>query len=203
MKKILLSLSVMLASVATYAQQPVGTITVQPKLGMNVASLTDLKGSDPRIGLAAGAEVEYQVADIASVSAGVLYSMQGAKYEGQVTFLGFNQGGKITYKLDYINIPIMANVYVVKGLAVKFGVQPGFNIHSAVEASTRGTAGSGSQAVNIKANTFDFALPVGLSYEYNNVVLDARYNWGLTRAMENSKHNNSVFQLTLGYKFAL
>ena len=203
MKKILLSLSVMLASVATYAQQPVGTITVQPKLGMNVASLTDLKGSDPRIGLAAGAEVEYQVADIASVSAGVLYSMQGAKYEGQVSFLGFNQGGKITYKLDYINIPIMANVYVVKGLAVKFGVQPGFNIHSAVEASTRGTAGSGSQAVNIKANTFDFALPVGLSYEYNNVVLDARYNWGLTRAMENSKHNNSVFQLTLGYKFAL
>ena len=203
MKKILLTLTVMLASVATYAQHAVGTVTIQPKLGMNVAGLTDMKGSDPRVGLAAGAEVEYQAADIASVSAGVLYSMQGAKYEGQVSFLGFNQGGKITYKLDYINIPIMANVYVVKGLAVKFGVQPGFNIHSAVEASTRGTAGSGSQAVNIKANTFDFALPVVLSYEYNNVVLDARYNWGLTRAMENSKHNNSVFQLTLGYKFAL
>ena len=176
MKKILLSLSVMLASVATYAQQPVGTITVQPKLGMNVASLTDLKGSDPRIGLAAGAEVEYQVADIASVSAGVLYSMQGAKYEGEMSFLGFSQSGKLTYKQDYINIPIMANVYVLKGLAVKFGVQPAFNVHSAVEASTRGTAGSGSQAVNVKANTFDFSLPVGLSYEYNNVVLDARYN---------------------------
>ena len=203
MKKILLTLTVMLASVATYAQHAVGTVTIQPKLGMNVAGLTDMKGSDPRIGLAAGAEVEYQVADIASVSAGVLYSMQGGKCEGEMSFWGFSQSGKLTYKLDYINIPIMANVYVVKGLAVKFGVQPGFNIHSAVEASTRGTAGSGSQAVNIKANTFDFALPVGLSYEYNNVVLDARYNWGLTRAMENSKHNNSVFQLTLGYKFAL
>ena len=137
MKKILLSLSVMLASVATYAQQPVGTITVQPKLGMNVASLTDLKGSDPRIGLAAGAEVEYQVADIASVSAGVLYSMQGAKYEGEVSFLGFSQSGKLTYKQDYINIPIMANVYVLKGLAVKFGVHPAFNVHSAVEASNQ------------------------------------------------------------------
>lgn len=203
MKKILLSLSVMLASVATYAQQPVGTITVQSKLGMNVASLTDLKGSDPRIGLAAGAEVEYQVADIASVSAGVLYSMQGAKYEGEMSFLGFNQSGKLTYKQDYINIPIMANVYVLKGLAVKFGVQPAFNVHSAVEASTRGTAGSGSQAVNVKANTFDFSLPVGLSYEYNNVVLDARYNWGLTRAMEKKNSKNSVFQITLGYKFAL
>ena len=165
MKKILLTLTVMLASVATYAQHAVGTVTIQPKLGMNVAGLTDMKGSDPRVGLAAGAEVEYQAADIASVSAGVLYSMQGAKYEGQVSFLGFNQGSKITYKLDYINIPIMANVYVVKGLAVKFGVQPGFNIHSAVEASTRGTAGSGSQAVNIKAST-GCPLQLGLNSCY-------------------------------------
>ncbi|MFC2334735.1 MAG: porin family protein, partial [Prevotella sp.] len=185
------------------AQHAVGTVTLQPKVGMNVASLTDMKGSDPRIGLAAGAEVEYQVADIASVSAGVLYSMQGGKCEGEMSFLGFSQSGKLTYKLDYINIPIMANVYVLKGLAVKFGVQPAFNVHSAVEASTRGTAGSGSQAVNVKANTFDFSLPVGLSYEYNNVVLDARYNWGLTRAMENKNSQNSVFQITLGYKFAL
>ena len=103
MKKILLTLTVMLASAATYAQHAVGTVTLQPKVGMNVASLTDMKGSDPRIGLAAGAEVEYQVADIASVSAGVLYSMQGGKCEGEMSFLGFSQSGKLTYKLDYIN----------------------------------------------------------------------------------------------------
>ena len=203
MKKILLSLSVMLASVATYAQQPVGTITVQPKVGMNVASLTNLKGSDPRIGLAAGAEVEYQLADIASVSAGVLYSMQGAKYEGELSLFGFNQSGKVTYKKDYINIPIMANVYVLKGLAVKLGVQPAFNINSAIEGSTRGSLGNSSQAVKTNANTFDFSIPVGMSYEFNNVVLDARYNWGLTKVSKNSDSKNSVFQITLGYKFAL
>lgn len=120
MKKILLMAVVMLASVASYAQQAVGTFTLQPKIGMNVASLTKCDGCDPRIGLAAGVEAEYQATDIFSVSAGLIYSMQGnkAKYDG-VT---------LTTKLDYINIPILANVYVTKGLAVKLGVQPAFNV---------------------------------------------------------------------------
>lgn len=56
MKKILLMAVVMLASVASYAQQAVGTFTLQPKIGMNVASLTKCDGCDPRIGLAAGVE---------------------------------------------------------------------------------------------------------------------------------------------------
>lgn len=84
MKKILLTAVVMLASVASYAQQAVGTFTLQPKIGMNVASLTKCDGCDPRIGLAAGVEAEYQATDIFSVSAGLIYSMQGnkAKEEG-------------------------------------------------------------------------------------------------------------------------
>ena len=116
MKKILLMAVVMLASVASYAQQAVGTFTLQPKIGMNVASLTKCDGCDPRIGLAAGVEAEYQATDIFSVSAGLIYSMQGNKAK--------EEGVTLTTKLDYINIPILANVYVTKGLAVKLGVQP-------------------------------------------------------------------------------
>lgn len=120
MKKILLMAVVMLASVASYAQQAVGTFTLQPKIGMNVASLTKCDGCDPRIGLAAGVEAEYQATDIFSVSAGLIYSMQGNKAK--------EDGVTLTTKLDYINIPILANVYVTKGLAVKLGVQPAFKV---------------------------------------------------------------------------
>lgn len=102
MKKILLMAVVMLASVASYAQQAVGTFTLQPKIGMNVASLTKCDGCDPRIGLAAGVEAEYQATDIFSVSAGLIYSMQGNKAK--------EEGVTLTTKLDYINIPILANV---------------------------------------------------------------------------------------------
>lgn len=192
MKKILLMAVVMLASVASYAQQAVGTFTLQPKIGMNVASLTKCDGCDPRIGLAAGVEAEYQATDIFSVSAGLIYSMQGNKAKAE----GVTQ----TTKLDYINIPILANVYVTKGLAVKLGVQPAFNVSDKVKLS----GGKASvEAEDVDAESFDFSIPVGLSYEFNNVVIDARYNFGVTNIAEGGDAKNSVFQFTLGYKFAL
>lgn len=192
MKKILLMAVVMLASVASYAQQAVGTFTLQPKIGMNVASLTKCDGCDPRIGLAAGVEAEYQATDIFSVSAGLIYSMQGNKAK--------EDGVTLTTKLDYINIPILANVYVTKGLAVKLGVQPAFNVRDKQKLS----GGKASvEAEDVGAESFDFSIPVGLSYEYNNVVFDARYNFGVTNIADGGDSKNSVFQFTLGYKFAL
>lgn len=192
MKKILLMAVVMLASVASYAQQAVGAFTLQPKIGMNVASLTKCDGCDPRIGLAAGVEAEYQATDIFSVSAGLIYSMQGNKAK--------EEGVTLTTKLDYINIPILANVYVTKGLAVKLGVQPAFNVSDKQKLS----GGKASvEAEDVGAESFDFSIPVGLSYEYNNVVFDARYNFGVTNIADGGDSKNSVFQFTLGYKFAL
>ena len=199
MKKVLFVAAMMFSSVATFAQHAVGSFNLQPKVGVNIANLTEVKDSDPRIGLAAGVEGEYQASDIFSVSAGVLYSMQGAKQEYSV----LKQTFKNTYKLDYINVPIMANVYVTKGLAVKLGVQPGFLVSSTTKAEANTFLGTGSSTNDIKAKSVDFSIPVGISYEYNNFQLDARYNWGLTKVFENYKAKNSVFQITLGYKFDL
>ena len=199
MKKILVVAALMLSSVSTFAQHAVGSFNLQPKVGVSIANLTELKDTDPRVGVVAGVEGEYQASDIISVSAGVLYSMQGSKYEYKLGNLNY----KKTNKLDYINVPIMANVYVTKGLAVKLGVQPGFNVSSSNKQEVNTFAGSGSSTFDVKAKSVDFSIPVGLSYEYNNFQLDARYNWGLTKAFENGKAKNSVFQITLGYKFDL
>lgn len=201
MKKFIASaLMLFAASTATFAQHEVGSFTLQPKVGVNIASLTKSDGADPRIGLAAGVEGEYQATDIFSLSAGVIYSQQGNKYDKSYG----NSNVKFTNKLDYINIPIMANVYVVKGLAVKLGVQPAFNVNSkfSTVANVAGTETKKS-VDNNNVKSFDFSIPVGLSYEYNNVVLDARYNWGLTKIADGSDSKNSVFQITLGYKFDL
>lgn len=191
MKKLLVMAAVMLASVGAYAQHAVGSFTLQPKVGMNIATLTDADNADARIGFVGGLETEYQATDIFSLSAGVLYSMQGCKYD--------DNNFKTTRKLDYINIPIMANVYVAKGLAVKLGVQPAFNVNSEWKVSNSNS----SVSTDKDAKSFDFSIPVGISYEYSNVVLDARYNWGLTKVADGSDSKNSVFQITLGYKFDL
>lgn len=194
MKKVLVVAALVFSSVATFAQHAVGSFNLQPKVGVSIANLTDNNSSDARVGLVAGVEGEYQASDIFSVSAGVLYSMQGAKFDAF--------GAKSTEKLDYINVPIMANVYVVKGLAVKLGVQPGFKVNDKLDLRMPVLGGA---LVDLKAKSVDFSIPVGISYEYNNFQVDARYNWGLTKVFDVDKldQKNSVFQITLGYKFDL
>ena len=189
MRKVIIMAVLMLASVATFAQRPVGSLTVQPKIGMNFATLTKADDSESRIGLVAGAELEYQLSDIFSISGGALYSQQGCEWS--------EDGSTRTNKLDYINIPILANVYVVKNLAVKVGLQPAFNVNSKQKAS-KGDA-SAQEALD-GTKTFDCSIPVGLSYEYKNIVIDGRYNFGLTKVSKYADSKNSVFQLTLGYK---
>lgn len=192
MKKMFLTAAMMLASVATFAQNAVGQITIQPKVGLNIANVTDADDADARIGLAAGAEFEYGVTDMIGVSAGLVYSMQGYKFsEGNVD---------TTVKLDYLNVPILANVYVAPGLAVKLGIQPGFKLSAKAKAEVSG-ASAETDLDDIKG--FDLAIPVGVSYQYQNIVLDARYNWGVTKIMDDVDSKNSVFQITLGYKFSL
>lgn len=192
-----MALMVFIATTASFAQWSVGSITVQPKIGINGANITDADNSDSRIGLVLGGEFEYRVSPIFSLSAGALYSMQGCKGTAEDDD---GNTGDVSLKLDYINVPILANVYVVKGLAIKLGIQPGFNVRHKASATVSG--------VNVTTNlpgikSVDFSIPIGVSYEFNRFVIDGRYNFGLTKLIDDSDSKNSVFQFTFGYKFAL
>jgi len=210
MKKILFIASLVMLCMSANAQNTAGTFTFQPKVGLNIARNTDMEGTDPRVALAIGSELEYQIRDKFSVAAGVLYSMQGYKTSVEVNNVHVN----MTIKLDYINLPIVFNAYVYKGLALKFGVQPGFNISSKITDSTDDYSSTGPLGMDVK--TFDLSFPVGLSYETKfGLVIDARYNIGVTNAYDEQIYNtntntfedvfsrNCVAQLTIGYKFKL
>ncbi len=198
MKKLfLMALMAFIATTASFAQWSVGSITVQPKIGINGANITDADNSDSRIGLVLGGEFEYRVSPIFSLSAGALYSMQGCKGTAEDED---GNTGDVSLKLDYINVPILANVYVVKGLAVKLGIQPGFNVRHKATASVSG--------VNVTTNlpgikSVDFSIPIGVSYEFNRFVIDGRYNLGVTKLIDGADSKHSVFQFTFGYKFSL
>lgn len=157
-------------------------ITIQPKIGLSIASVGGDVDGDYKAGLAVGAEAEYHVSPLIGVSAGLLYSQQGCKWSVE------DEDVDVKWKPAYLNIPILANFYVANGLALKAGVQPAFMV-----------AKDDAKEVN----TFDFSVPVGISYEYMNICLDARYNIGCTKVWKDVKGCNSVFQVTLGYKFKL
>ena len=195
MKKLLFVASFVMLCLGANAQQAKGTLTYQPKFGLNIARFTDAEGTTPRFGLTAGSEFEYQITEKFSAAVGVLYSMQGARESVTTEYDRFD----VKYMLDYINIPIVANVYVYKGLAVKFGVQPGLNI------SSKYTTSYGNSSYSISnIRTFDLAIPVGFSYETKSrIVFDARFNIGVTKVIEDLETRNCVAQLTIGYKFSL
>ena len=197
MKKLFVMAAMVLSSVGAFAQYNAGDITIQPKVGLSIADMTDLDDSKTRAGVVAGAELEYHVSPMFGLSAGLLYSMQGTKGDAE------EEGVKAsaTIKNDYLNIPILANVYVAPGLALKAGLQSGFKVSSKVTAKAGGV--SVSENLDDAFKSFDLSVPVGISYEYMNVCLDARYNIGVTKVIDGTDSKNSVFQITLGYKFAL
>ena len=124
MKKLVLLASMMLAFVTVKAQSEVGGWSLRPTVGMNIGFMTNADDSDPRFGLVVGAELEYQASDMLGISGGLLYSQQGAKMKDM------DMDG--TMKLDYINVPVLANFYVAKGFAFKVGLQPSFLVNDKV-----------------------------------------------------------------------
>ncbi|MBR7029729.1 MAG: PorT family protein, partial [Prevotella sp.] len=178
MKRVIVAATTLLLSVCTNAQNDVGRWSLQPKAGINLATMTNDDEAKTRIAFVAGAELEYQATPLLSVSAGALYSQQGSDAD--------SQGMNGTIKMDYVNIPILANFYVAKGFAVKVGIQPGFLVNDKVKVSSNGVSAEvglkdAYKAAGIDADisSFDLAIPLGISYEFNHVVLDARYNLSL------------------------
>ena len=118
-------------------------------------------------------------------------------------------------ELSYIHVPFVANVYVVKGLALKAGVQLGFLFNSEIKMTSETDIMGRDATINTSVDmhkdfkTFDLSIPVGLSYEFNNhLVLDARYHIGMTpinkEKLTNGKDaKNGLFLLSVGYKFSL
>ena len=206
MKKIIAMAVLVLSSVGAFAQYSAGDFTLQPKVGLNVSNLTDYSedgDTDWKAGLAIGVEGEYHINNWLGISAGLLYSQQGTKGSDGV---GIDD---VKFNFDYLNVPILANFYVAKGLSLKAGIQPGFNVSK--KAKYQGVSVDFDKVLDKlddgkfqgKFQTVDFSVPIGIAYEYAGFCIDARYILGGTNVIKDVDGKNQVFQLTLGYKFKL
>ena len=196
MKKLIMMAALVLVSLNASAQG----LFLKPMAGGTVTTLTgdvdkDLK---MKIGFAAGAELGYQFNNFFALTAGAIYTQQGGKISIEGT--EDTDGKKYNYSLDYLNVPIMANVYVAPGLALKAGAQFGFLMRAKI----------GDDDFKDAYEKSDFSIPMGLSYEMDEAVIDLRYNLGISNIIKNGiadinnqKVRNSVIMLTIGYKIPL
>jgi hypothetical protein len=198
MKKFfLLAVAAMMVTMSVSAQHREGDNTIQPRVGISMSTLTNWDGAKMKVNLAYGVEFEHFFTEDFSAAAGLLFTNQGAKFEDE---------GQI--KLHYVAFPITANYYVLPGLAVKAGVQPAYRVKTQMKDSDVTVdfdrfIETVFQDFDFNMPKFELEIPVGLSYEYNGVTLDARYNFGLTKlitGIDDAIHQR-VIVLTLGYKF--
>lgn len=200
MRKILLTAVMAFMTIMTYAQNTqheTGSFTLQPMLGAGFGYISGdwnvVLGEKKKLiaGIVVGVEGEYYAAKWLGISAGMNYAMQGWRFDYEDV--------SVVTRLNYLNFPVLANIYVLKGLALKTGVQFGCLLNAKERMN--------GEDFNIKddCNKFCFSIPLGLSYESGNFVFDARYNFAVSKAIDQrgEKKRSQLIQLTVGYKFAL
>lgn len=236
MKRIILSLVVAAMTATASAQPEPGTFSVIPRVGVALANIGNeyfyIDGDDGiltckgkyREGLAAGVDIQYQASNLMAYSLGVGYARQGCKYKDSDLSTAkagnYDAYSNVRTNLDYLNVPVMAHLYLASGLSVNAGVQAGFLLHSTMSYDIADITinKDGSYTYNDKVQhrseelgllrKMDFAIPVGFSFEYANVVVDFRYNISLTKVYKSEYADketggNKVFALTVGYKLDL
>jgi hypothetical protein len=228
-------LSALFAIVLSAQAQPrQGHFSVIPRIGVNFANMTNNevvvtldanpqndKTLKSRIkpGLLAGIDVEYQATDHVTVSLGLHYSQQGSRFPDFERKNGEFVEGYSDWHTDlsYLSVPLLFGYRIANGFSVKAGLQLGMLLsakeHMATTDIILQEGGGREQGKAVEQTTdlydsckkVDISIPLAVSYEFENVILDARYNIGLSRIydLDLLKSRNSVIQLTVGYRFQL
>ena len=199
MKKLVMIATMMMAVVCANAQFAPGTISIQPKLGLGASTLTNIDDNDPTAAGLIGVEFESQVKNWLGISIGADFQLVGTGYEDISNITTDRRTD-----LGYIAIPAMANFYVVKGLALKAGLQPGFLVHAKEHFKKNGTKFDND--VKDGCEKFDLAIPIGISYQFPiPIVLDTRFIFGTSNVFKDTSktYSNVTFMISVGYKFAL
>ncbi len=187
MKKVLIT-ALLLVSVLSLNAQSFGV-----KAGMNYNnwhSSEDISGEiDPMLLYQAGVFANFDLSEKISLQPELLYTAKGIKAAGNSDF---------KYRLDYLDIPIMAQYHINEAFFVNFGPELSF--------LTKAIISDGTESVDMIDGTesFNYALNLGISYQLPiGLIFDARYAYGLGSVYKmlpgDLKILNNAFQVTVGY----
>jgi hypothetical protein len=180
------------------------------KGGLNLSSVsTNTQGdTKSKLGVHLGGVAEISLNDKFSLQPELLFSTQGAKIEFEGDDFIYFDGDKETWKLNYINIPVMAKYYVKDNFSLEAGPQIGFLLSAKLDydyvESDNWEAESGKEDIKDQLKGTDFALNFGTGYDLNeNMSIGIRYSVGLSNIAKNSfsELKNNILQASFSYFF--
>lgn len=173
------------------------------KAGMVISQFDmNYKGAPMQVGFTGGIFAKHIFKNNIGLGAEVNFTQISARtYYNENSFTGaFNEIE--TTSLNYVNVPLLLsyNKLFVEGLAVEAGIQLGFLVGGKVK--TEYPAYDSSANLPTDYNTFDLAIPFGVSYMFKNgITFGARYALGLSTTLESKSYKNRSATITAGYRF--
>ncbi len=158
------------------------------KGGVNFANVTgdDVEDASSRTGFHLGAVAHIGISDRFGIQPELIYSQQGTK----------DDDIDITLKLDYLNLPILADITVAEGFSLQAGPQFGFSINTEAED------GDGNEADVEGINDFDLGAAFGAQFLLDSgLFFQARYGLGLSDIVDDASVKNSNISVSIGYFF--
>jgi hypothetical protein len=164
------------------------------KAGVNFTNMNSDSFSDnnTRTGFHLGLLAEIPITNRFSIQPEVLYATQGT--EADVIMLG-SSPRTTEYKLDYIQVPLLAKIYLTESLSIEAG--PSFNFLVNEEI--------GGEETDL-GSSFEFGGAIGASYKFiGGFFGDVRYINGFTDAFDSDNDTISIknngFQVGVGFMF--
>jgi len=163
-----------------------------------------------REGFHVGGYVTIPVAPGFEIEPGLQYSQKGTRLTGKLPIDGvdfLNANFTITNKAEYIDLPVLARVYVGEGFNIFAGPQVSYLVSNKVQAEA-GALGFNAlnRAWEMKSGfrEMDVAVTGGLGYRFTNGFnVSAGYDYGLSTIDSNGSFEtyNRVVRASLGYTF--
>ena len=166
------------------------------KGGVNFATVVgdDFDSPDSRTSFHVGLVTEFPISEMFSIQAEALYSGKGFDFD----FEG-PEGDNVELQLGYIDVPVLAKIYVTKGLSIEAGPQFSFLVNEEIDSEPNSDDGDLDLD---EAESFDFGIAAGLTFQTEmGLFATGRYSYGLTDVYPDTDVHNTVFQLGIGYKF--
>ena len=194
MKKLLFATAFIFTVSLAQAQDNSG-VAFGIKAGPNFYNL-DGEGwdGDSKIGIHGGLFVNVPISSMFSFNPELLFSQEGSKQE--------EGGDKVTFSLNYINLPLMLQYNNPSGFYGELGPQIGFLMSAKVKYDIGGV--EDEEDVKDQLKSTSFSLGIGAGYDTpSGFGFGARYNFGLSSIVDEDDDDtkSSGFQISLRYKF--
>ena len=227
MKRIAVLIVLVTSTLVSMAQNKPGTWSVIPHVGVSISSLLGGSGiyevgdnmiievkPHALLGFVGGTDVMYQASDVVGLSAGLSFVQAGCKFKDDKgkNSVVYNRN----LRMNYVTMPILIHSYLLPGFSVKAGIEPTLLVsaksHEVQQSYEEDKEGKKSNfyedefTIDMKngMRKFGLSIPIGVNYEYENVVLGALYHVGVFNIYKKGDSSrNSVFEVSVGYKLNL